>query len=168
MTTVTINPTIAAVILSGNKPDLEELLSDLKNGVKAVEKTLAKLQVHVKVGDKVSGEFGRGDKKRPFIGEVIAVQGNQALVLSGFDTFKVFTKNLSHIVNPDDAPATEESQSTDLGQAATPEQEAQIADPVQTVTPEEQAVATQPAEKSGDPINNLTPEQLADLVGAQA
>lgn len=48
----------------------------------------------VVVGDNVAARYGRGDKTRDVVGSVIAIEGNQVMILSGFDTFKVFTKDV--------------------------------------------------------------------------
>lgn len=49
----------------------------------------------VAVGDTVTAKYGRGDKARDVTGNVIAIEGNQVLILSGFDTYKVFAKDVT-------------------------------------------------------------------------
>lgn len=114
------------------------------------------------VGDIVTGTYGRGEKARVVTGAVVAIKGNQVLVLDDFTPLKFYASQLTvpsvvggtpdepQVADPLDQAAS--TTTTEAGQTA-----------ASTATETSPATEDKPVVKATD-ISNLSAEELAELL----
>lgn len=121
----------------------------------------------VKVGDDVIAKYGRGDKARDITGKIVAVEGNQVIILAGFETFKVFAKDVRQGTSEPQAGGTDAPPDTPPPANTTAGDTTEPKDALAVTAQDDAKVLTEAEQLDALQRQVLTPEQYAQWKAGQ-